>query len=162
MATTKPTVSEVRRAVFNLNGQGVEIQNPLVTLKHINKKGMLISEKEQAFPGYLFVHFDFDVTSSSAIGNTRGVKGLVRFGDKLAVVSDSMMKDVKRVFNLEGVTIDKSIQPGDSVDVKSGPFNGHRGIFQSADGETRSNLFFALLGSTQAVAIENVDLVLPD
>ena len=45
--------------------------------------------------------------------------------------------------------------PGDKVEVFEGPFAGLKGIFQTADGQTRAVLLLELLGHENTISVAN-------
>ena len=79
------------------------------------------------FPCYLFVRFNPARVSSAPIRSTRGVVGLVRFGDLPAVVPDDLIAALKQgegsdgVFRMSGPP---PLRAGERVVVASGPFAG--------------------------------------
>jgi transcriptional antiterminator RfaH len=76
------------------------------------------------FPGYLFTKFVYS-KQHRAVEASHGVRGIVRFGDRLATLPENIVAGLQsRVGAEEVVTIDSSIKIGQAVEIIEGPFRG--------------------------------------
>lgn len=144
LATVKP--SQQKRAVENLQNQAFAVFNPM------------LSEAEPLFPGYVFVHFDINVQSSSKINNTWGVGKLVTFGDVLVPVPDAAITVLQRV----PAPVDepeRNLNKGQNVEVLTGPFSGITAVFDETNGQRRSFLMIEILGQQQRIEFKNSQFV---
>jgi len=85
---------------------------------------------EALFPGYLFAHFDW-ATQVKAVQYARGVLGVVHFGARPAVVSASVVADLRRTMDdRELRVIARELAVGDEVQVAVGPLAGLQVVVQ--------------------------------
>jgi transcriptional antiterminator RfaH len=90
--------------------------------KHTNRGPVWFVES--MFPGYLFARFDY-ATSHRRIRQGPGVSGIVQFGDRLALLPDALISEIKaRVGDHEIVEVNQGLAPGQSVQITQGPFQG--------------------------------------
>ena len=79
---------------------------------------------EAMFPGYLFTKFVYS-TQHRAVEASHGVRGIVRFGDRLATLPESIVAGLQSTVGAEEVvTIDSSVKIGEAVEIIDGPFRG--------------------------------------
>jgi transcriptional antiterminator RfaH len=83
---------------------------------------------EAMFPGYLFARFDY-LTLHRRVRQGPGVSGFVQFGDRLALLPDELISEIRaRMGKDELLEINQGIQPGQSVQITQGPFQGLEGL----------------------------------
>ena len=83
---------------------------------------------EAMFPGYLFAKFVYG-EQHRAVESSHGIRGIVRFGDRLATLSEDIVAALRsRVGAEEVVTVDSSIKIGQPVQITEGPFQGLEGV----------------------------------
>jgi transcriptional antiterminator RfaH len=76
------------------------------------------------FPGYLFAKFVYS-TQHRAVESSHGIRGIVRFGDRLATLPEETLAALRsRSGSDEVVTIDSSPKIGQPVHIIEGPFEG--------------------------------------
>ena len=76
------------------------------------------------FPGYLFAKFSYP-TQRRAVESSHGIRGIVRFGDRLATLPEEIVIALhSRAGAEEVVTIDSSLKIGQPVHIIEGPFQG--------------------------------------
>jgi transcriptional antiterminator RfaH len=76
------------------------------------------------FPGYLFARFDY-MALNRRIRQGSGVSGFVQFGDRLALLPDILVSEIKdRTGEEEIVEVNQTLEPGQTVQVTQGPFQG--------------------------------------
>jgi transcriptional antiterminator RfaH len=79
---------------------------------------------ESMFPGYLFARFDY-ATFHRRVRQRPGVSGFVHFGDRLALLPDGLVNEMKlRIGTDELLEIDQGLEPGQNVQIAQGPFQG--------------------------------------
>ncbi len=79
---------------------------------------------EAMFPGYLFAKFVYS-KQHRAVEASHGTRGIVRFGDRLATLPESIVAGLQSTVGAEEVvTIDSSIKIGEAVEIIEGPFRG--------------------------------------
>lgn len=116
---------------------------------------------EALFPGYLFLRLDLERQNTAPIRSTRGVVGLVRFGGVPKPVPEDLIRQLQAASrDAEGVIRQEPhFQPGDRVEIVSGPLAGLPAIFQSSNGEERVRLLLDLLGRRNEVLVSRHHLV---
>lgn len=76
------------------------------------------------FPGYLFAKFVYS-NQHRAVESSHGVRGIVRFGDRLATLPDETLLALQTKASAdEVITVDSSVKVGDPVQIVEGPFQG--------------------------------------
>jgi transcriptional antiterminator RfaH len=79
---------------------------------------------ESMFPGYLFARFDY-ATFHRRVRQRSGVSGFVHFGDRLALLPDALVNEMKmRIGTDELLEIEQGLEPGQNVRIIKGPFQG--------------------------------------
>lgn len=79
---------------------------------------------ESMFPGYLFARFDYAILHRR-VSHGFGVSGFVQFGDRLGLLSDELISELKtRMGKDELVEINDGLEPGQNVQITQGPFEG--------------------------------------
>jgi transcriptional antiterminator RfaH len=102
---------------------GVEVFSPRVRFRKRTNRG-LVWFVESMFPGYLFARFDY-ATVHRRIRQRPGVSGFVQFGDRLALLPDPLISEIKiRMGEDELVEVDLGFEPGQIVEIAQGPFQG--------------------------------------
>lgn len=157
LVATKP--KQERRAAEHLNNQSIEHFLPEVEVEK-SLRGKRSVRIEPLFPGYLFVALPKSSVFWSKIRSTRGIRDVIRFAGKPAVVMPDIIKQLKSTIGSDEKPLKLSMLPkqGDSVEIKDGPFKGLSAIFQSFDGEERAIILLDLLGKQQSLAVKLSDL----
>ncbi len=76
------------------------------------------------FPGYLFARFSYP-TQRRAVESAHGIRGILRFGDRLAALPEDTIVALQSHAGMdEVVTVDSSLKIGQSVHIIAGPFRG--------------------------------------
>ena len=112
---------------------------------------------EPLFPRYLFVRTNPLTEDVSPIRSTRGVTGLVRFGQRMAPVPDEVIDALKDAEDSdECVCIDQRniFRKGETVRILEGPLEGLEGIFEAETGEQRALILLEALGKMSKVYVE--------
>lgn len=107
----------------------VETFFPRVQVRTVNPRAR---KMRPYFPGYLFVHVDFDVINSSTLHWLPGSGGLVSFDMIPASIPDAMINTIRRKvdeINLTAAQPLLGIKHGDRIQITDGPFAGQDAIF---------------------------------
>ena len=90
-----------------------------------------IAPGKPLFTGYLFTKFD-EETQRRLVKYSKGVSSIVSFGDKPALVDESLIDAIKARIKDGFVHLDPpSFKKGERVEIKEGPLEGVVGIFDS-------------------------------
>lgn len=91
---------------------------------------------------------------------TFGVSGLIMSGNAPAVLPPAEVAKVRALEDAQGyVVLPKRMPALDSkISVKSGPFEGHEGLYQGMDGEECSRVLLSVFGRATRVLIPNEQL----
>jgi len=149
-----------RLAAEHLARQDFEIYMPLVRLPK-RKRGRWHQVVEALFPGYLFVHLDIARQNSASIRSTRGIIGLVRFGNEPKPVPEQLVEHLRALqTDPEGAIRQEHLfESGDQVEIVAGPLAGLRAVFLAPSGEERAHLLLELLGRTNRILVSRHQLV---
>ncbi|OYV05648.1 MAG: transcriptional activator RfaH [Verrucomicrobiales bacterium VVV1] len=146
--------------------EGVEVFCPRLRYRKATRRGK-IWWVEPMFPGYLMAKFDLQ-TQERAIMFCQGVRGLVRFGDKIPPVPDdfvTMLRDeILQREKAEGdvLTLNTVIDVGEEVEVAVGPFQGMRGqVVAVAPAAERVKVLLEFLGQQNAIDLDLFSILLP-
>jgi transcriptional antiterminator RfaH len=102
---------------------GVECLSPRLRFRKLTQRGP-VWFVEAMFPGYLFAKFVYS-TQHRAVESSHGVRGIVRFGDRLATLpEDTMVALQSKAGAEEVVAVDCSPKIGQPVQLIEGPFRG--------------------------------------
>lgn len=145
---------ECERALVHLGNQGYEAFLPTLT-REVVRRGRRDVVREPLFPHYLFVRLSDVSDNWGPIRSTRGVTGLVRFGELPLPVPDSVVEALhQREVEVTGVPkIQTLFQPGDHVRIVEGPLAGLDAILSARDGTERVVLLIRLLHQTQELVL---------
>src|SRR5438270_1016535 len=94
----------------------VECFSPRLRFRKMTQRGP-IWFVEAMFPGYLFAKFVYS-EQHRAVESSQGVRGIVRFGDRLATLPEAMIVALQlKVGAEEVVTVDCSLKIGQPVQI---------------------------------------------
>lgn len=150
---TKPR--EEDRAQEHLARQGYDCFLPRIRERR-RRRDRRIEVVQALFPRYLFIQLELGGQSVAAIRSTRGVIGLVRFGEQMPSVPDELIQDLWAHAEPDTWVVcldDSEPQIGDTVEVDDGPFAGLRGILQERTSEERVIVLLDILGKQSRVSV---------
>jgi len=102
---------------------GIECLLPRLRFRKLTQRGP-VWFVEAMFPGYLFAKFVYS-TQHRAVESSHGVRGIVRFGDRLATLPETTIITLQSKAGAEEiVTVDSSPKIGQPVHIVDGPFQG--------------------------------------
>lgn len=124
----------------------VEVFYPRIRVHPVNPRARQV---RAYFPGYVFVHLDLEQVNPAALQWMPGATGFVSFDHEPSIVPDGLIPLLrKRVeeINLSGGEIVDGLQPGDLVQIRSGPFAGYEAIFDARlPGSERARILLKML-----------------
>jgi transcriptional antiterminator RfaH len=139
----------------NLVRQGFHVYLPRIQTRR-RLRGHWVDAVEVLFPRYIFLRIDAIQKSLSPVRSTRGVVGLVRFGDQPAVVPDQVMAALMQREN-PAVGLHQEDRPqfcaGETVRLVDGPLAGMDAIFEQEDSEMRVIVLMELLGKSNKMKV---------
>lgn len=148
------------KALANIVRQGFGAYLPryLKRRRHARKTDMIQSP---LFPGYLFVEMDPEHARWRALNSTSGVSGLICQNGSPAPVPEQIIGTIRAREDAEGYVVlghQKTLSPGDSVNIDKGAMAGHTGIFDCMTDRDRVFLLLELLGRQVRVKLPIADL----
>lgn len=150
-------------AQSHLERQGYEVYLPRL-VRPVRRRGRWQEKVVPLFPRYVFLGLNEGYQALAPVRSTIGVADVVRFGSEYAVVPDEVIRDLTaRADSVSGLhRLDRtlSLEPGITVKIASGPFDGLEGVFQREVGRERVVVLLNLLGQNASVRVP-VDSVIP-
>ena len=102
---------------------GIECLSPRLRFRKLTRRGA-VWFVEAMFPGYVFAKFAYS-TLYRAVESSHGVRGILRFGNRLATVPEHALMALQANGSAdEVVTVDSSLKIGQPVQFIEGPFQG--------------------------------------
>jgi transcriptional antiterminator RfaH len=151
---TKPAREVV--AETNLRRQGYEVYYPRLVWPR-RARGRWVDRVGSLFPRYLFLRLAVGHQALGPIRSTVGVANIVRFGYDYTVVPDSVIEDLRQRADsetgLHHLHSRALFEPGSSVRIVAGVFEGLEGVFQRESGDERVMLLLGLLGRETLVQL---------
>ncbi len=148
------------RAQQNLQNQGIHSFFPKIRKQKIIR-GKKTDVEEALFPSYLFVFIDQEDSNFPCIRSTRGINSFVRFGNKIACVSEKLIKQLEDAcHSINDLEIDTKslLKNGDKVEILNGSFQGLTAIFEEQDGLNRSMLLLKVLNQENKISFCNKEI----
>ncbi|KVM96721.1 transcription/translation regulatory transformer protein RfaH [Burkholderia diffusa] len=141
---TKPR--QEHRAICNLERQGFECYLPTVSVEKI-RRGNKCVVIEPMFTRYIFIRLDTGVYGKSwiPIRSTRGVCGMIMFGEQPAKVKSELISALRIRSEANGANTEKLFQPGEQVRVDGDAWADVEAIFEMDDGDQRAMVLINLL-----------------
>ena len=97
---------------------------------------------------------DFESKSWAPIRSTRGVSGLVRFGQTPAKIHDELIQHIYSKEHLSESEIQPLYQQGQSLKIINGPFSGFDSIYQGMDSEMRVMVLLEFMRKPLIIKLE--------
>ena len=109
------------------------------------------------FPQYLFLQLAIGVQDLAPAKSTKGVLGIVRFGEEYAVVPQPVIDGLRRHEDpaVQLRRIEDPFKPQARVRITAGPFNHWEGIFLNQCAEDRVTVLLNLLGRETPVVLSD-------
>jgi transcriptional antiterminator RfaH len=137
----------------------VEVFCPRVRFRKSTSRGP-VWFVESMFPGYLFARFDY-MMFNRRIRQGPGVTGFVQFGDRLALLPDFLVTEIKdRTGKEEIVEVNQALAPGQAVEVTQGPFQGLEALVTRViSAKERVEILIEWMGRTLRAEASMADLL---
>jgi transcriptional antiterminator RfaH len=154
VAHTQPHAEHI--ALTNLARQGFDAFAPKFR-EVFYERGRKYSKSGYLFSRYIFVWIE---SQWSAITGTRGVSRLFLINDKPAFlneIDEARILGLRRSLGHDGFLEMKEPPPhkiGDTIEVRSGPFYGFKGIYQGQSKEEREIVLLDMLGRSVKVELK--------
>jgi transcriptional antiterminator RfaH len=140
----------------------IECSSPRLRFRKMTKRGP-VWFVEAMFPGYLFAKFVYS-EQHRAVENCHGVAGVVRFGDRLAILPENIVTELQSKAGAEEVvTLDSAIKIGQPVQIIEGPFRGLDGVVTHLlSAKERIRVLLEFLGRSLETEISTAKVLPPD
>jgi len=150
--TCKPREDD--RAELNLKNQGYTCYRPMIQVQK-KRKGKQIIVEESLFPRYIFVQLADGIGNWRSLLSTRGIAGVVRFGEQPTVIPQAMIDEIKanETHLNQSDTPLQGLRIGDKIRITSGPFEFLEAIYQQNKGEDRVLVLLNILQQPQLIEL---------
>jgi transcriptional antiterminator RfaH len=140
----------------------LEVFHPRLRLERATRRGA-VRIIEPLFPCYIFVRC-FLGERLDDIRFANGVSSLVHFGDKIPIVPDPVIDELKQCFEAEEpMAVEDHLFPGAEVSVAEGAFLGFTGIVvRLLPARQRVQILLEFLGRTTIAEVERKSLTTED
>jgi transcriptional antiterminator RfaH len=143
---------------------GVEVFCPLLRYRKATRRGK-VWWVEALFPGYLLARFQLD-RDERAVMYAQGVRGLVRFGDKVPEIPEDFVQVLREEVAKQGqqdvLTVGPRVAEGEEVELAHGPLGGVRAtVVEVLPARERVRVLLEFLGREQIVEVDLFSLLLP-
>jgi transcriptional antiterminator RfaH len=152
-ARTQPKHEHI--AAGNLTARlGLEVFHPRLKLERATRRGVA-RVVEPLFPCYIFVRCRLDECLDQ-IRYVNGISSLVRFGERIPIVPDHVIDELRQCFGSEEpLEAEDRLQPGAEVVVADGAFLGSRGVVvRVLPSRQRVQILLEFLGRTTVAEVE--------
>jgi len=107
--------------------EGTEVYLPRLRFRRATRRGP-VWVTEAMFPNYFFARFD-PAAHLRRVRSLTGVRGLVHFGDHLALAPDEVIADLRRHTGAQDLcVVSEEVDVGDPVVITGGSFHGLRAV----------------------------------
>lgn len=142
----------------------VEVFCPMLRYRKATRRGK-VWWVEALFPGYVLARFALE-TGERAVMYSQGVRGLVRFGDKVPAVPDDFVEVLRQEVARQGaeevLTVGPRLTEGEEVELAHGPLGGVRAtVVEVLPARERVKVLLEFLGREQVVEVDLFSLLLP-
>ena len=154
---TQPKHEHIAAAGLTRN-LGLEVFNPRLRLERPTRRGV-VRVVEPLFPCYLFVRCSLGEQLDD-IRYVNGVSSLVHFGQKISVVPDGVILELKQCFEAdEPMPVEDGLFAGAEVTVADGAFRGFSGIVvRLLPARQRVQILLDFLGRTTLTEVDRRSL----
>ncbi|MCL6639135.1 MAG: transcription termination/antitermination protein NusG [Firmicutes bacterium] len=119
------------------------------------KDGKKKISKRKVFPGYVLVEMIMTDDSWYVVRNTPGVTGFVGSGSKPIPLNESEAKQIIRQMGVEEPRQKLDLEPGEKVQVISGPFENFTGVVEEINTEkSKIRVMISMFGRETPVELD--------
>ena len=149
---------EEKRAEENLLNQGYECYFPAL-YSNLSLKNKLEIKKHSMFPGYAFIK-SYPSLELKPVEFTRGVIGVVRFGNDYPILSDPVIQSIRDVED-ESIKDPKkaSYKIGEFIVVSSGPLKDLPALITKNISDQRVEILYSLLNRTHTIELNSDNIL---
>ena len=149
---------EEKRAEENLLNQGYECYFPAL-YSNLLLKNKLEIKKHSMFPGYAFIK-SYPSLELKPVEFTRGVIGVVRFGNDYPILGDAVIQSIRDVEN-ESIKDPKkaSYKIGEFIVVSSGPLKDLPALITKNISDQRVEILYSLLNRTHTIELNSDNIL---
>jgi transcriptional antiterminator RfaH len=157
-ARTKPKHEHIAAANVRKNLK-LEVFNPRLRMERATQRGVVRSV-EPLFPCYLFVRCVIE-DKLNEIQHTNGISSLVRFGQRIPKVGDSIIEELQKYFEAEEpMKVEDALAPDDEVMVADGAFAGMQAkVLRVMPATRRVQILLDILGGPTLVEVDRASVV---
>jgi len=157
-ARTKPKHEHIVAAGLKRN-LGLEVFHPRLRMERPTRRGV-VRVVEPLFPCYVFVRCNIS-ECLDGVRYVNGVSSLVHFGDRIPVVPDHVVEELRQCFETqELLDVEEHLRPGTEVTVGEGAFHGFNGIvLKVLPAKQRVQILLDFLGRTTLAEVDRKSLV---
>jgi transcriptional antiterminator RfaH len=139
--------------------EDVEFFFPRMAVRRKSRQGVR-EVIEPLFPNYLFARFAPNLSLARA-RHTAGVQTIVHFGNRVPVIPDAAIEELRRQLNSEEICrLAPRFAPGDTVAIGSGAFSGLQAVVKRyLPGKRRVMLLLDFLGRQVNIEIAETEVV---
>ncbi len=147
-------INEVKRVEANLSSQKFKYYLPKITTTKTNSNPKV----EVLFPGYIFINTSSE--NYSVLKYTKGIKDILKFGDKISSLSSDDIKAMQVVEKTsKSSPLVRQLKIGQDAFVKKGSLKGNIVKICSLPSKERVGILLHFLGSVRRVLISEKDLI---
>jgi transcriptional antiterminator RfaH len=156
-ARTKPKHEHLVAANLRRN-LGLEVFHPRLRLERTTQRGV-VKVVESLFPCYIFVRCNVEQKADD-IRYVSGMSSLVRFGERIAVVPDSIIEELTECFQSdEPLPVEDQLNIGTEVTVAGGAFMGFSGVvLKVLPAKQRVQVLLDFLGRATVTEVDRTTL----
>ncbi len=158
-ARTKPKHEHIAAANLRQNFE-LEVFHPRLRIERATQRGVM-RVVEPLFPCYIFIRCVLE-DHFSDIRHTSGISSLVHFGQKIPIVPDPIVEELRECFEADDpMTVEERISPADEVVFVEGAFTGMRAfVLRVMPAKKRVQVLLEVLGGPTPVEVERRAIVL--
>ncbi len=141
-----------------MQDQILEVRVPLQEVVEL-KNGVRKTVQKKMFPGYVLVNMIMNNDTWFVVRNTRGVTGFVGPGSEPVPLSPTEIRNLGIETEEEKVVVDIDVEPGDLVEVVSGPWAGRTSVVKDVNqGKQMITITVDMFGRETSVEIDFLDV----
>jgi transcriptional antiterminator RfaH len=127
----------------------------------VRRSNRMVASIAPLFPCYLFARFDFEL-ECARLRYTRGLQGVVCFGDQPAIVAEWLIDELKQRCEHGPVELpERQLIAGEPVLVVDGPFRDFEGVFErQLPGSERVAILLRTMGR-EVRSVLSAEMVVP-